>query len=97
MQSADILQAFEAHPKIGDVSSLREKYRNTKAIAGHEQSGANNADEQTLQSLAQGNSDYENKFGYIFIVCATGKSAAEMLDILNARLPNNTETENDAL
>ena len=93
IQGADVLQAFEAHPKIGDVSSLREKYSNTKDIAGNEQSGANEADEQTLQMLASGNTAYENKFGYIFIVCATGKSAAEMLDILNTRLPNSAPQE----
>lgn len=93
MQSSDILQAFEAHPKIGDVNSLREKYSNTKDIAGHEQSGANEADEQTLSMLSSENHRYENKFGYIFIVCATGKSAAQMLEILNNRLPNSAEHE----
>lgn len=93
METADILQAFEAHPKIGDVNSLREKYSNTKDTAGHEQSGAKNADEQTLSVLASANSDYEHKFGYIFIVCATGKSAAQMLEILKTRLPNSAERE----
>ena len=89
----DLLQAFEGHPEIGDVSTLREKYRNTEKSAGHEQSGVNTATENTLQSLAQGNKDYKEKFGFIFIVCASGKSADEMLALLLARLPNSREQE----
>ena len=46
-----------------------------------------------LNELAAGNSEYEKKFGYIFIVCATGKSAQEMLDLLKKRLPNSPEAE----
>jgi 2-oxo-4-hydroxy-4-carboxy-5-ureidoimidazoline decarboxylase len=89
----DILQAFEGHPEIGDVSTLRKKYRNTEKLAGHEQSGVNTATENTLQSLAQGNKDYKEKFGFIFIVCASGKSADEMLELLLKRLPNSRERE----
>ncbi|WP_020406405.1 2-oxo-4-hydroxy-4-carboxy-5-ureidoimidazoline decarboxylase [Hahella ganghwensis] len=89
----DYLEAFEGHPKIGDVNSLRAKYANTKALAGAEQSGVSAATEQTLQALAEGNTAYEEKFGFIFIVCATGKSAEEMLELLNQRLPNDRETE----
>jgi len=89
----DLLQAFEGHPEIGDVSTLREKYRNTEKLAGHEQSGVNTATENTLQSLAQGNKDYKEKFGFIFIVCASGKSADEMLALLLERLPNTREQE----
>ena len=90
---ADFLQAFEGHPKIGDVSSLRKKYANTKGLASNEQSGVNVATEATLQALADGNNEYDSKNGFIFIVFATGKSAAEMLEILQGRLPNKRETE----
>jgi len=90
---ADLLEAFDGHPEIGDVSTLREKYKNTAASAGHEQSGVNSANEETLQLLAQGNKSYKEKFGFIFIVCASGKSAAEMLELLQARLPNSREQE----
>lgn len=93
MGEADFLEAFEGHPKIGDVTSLREKYAHTKKLASGEQSSVNEAAEETIQALAQGNTDYENKFGFIFIVCATGKSAAEMNDLLQQRLPNDRETE----
>ncbi len=89
----DLLQAFEGHPEIGDVSTLREKYRNTEKLAGHEQSGVNIASENTLQSLSQGNKNYKEKFGFIFIVCASGKSADEMLALLLERLPNSREQE----
>jgi 2-oxo-4-hydroxy-4-carboxy-5-ureidoimidazoline decarboxylase len=89
----DYLEAFEGHPEIGDVSTLREKYRNTVKLAGHEQSRVNTATDETLQLLAQGNHDYKEKFGFIFIVCATGKSAEEMLEILLKRLPNNRKQE----
>lgn len=89
----DLLQAFEGHPEIGDVSTLREKYRNTEKLAGHEQSGVNTATENTIQSLSQGNKDYKEKFGFIFIVCASGKSADEMLALLLERLQNSREQE----
>jgi 2-oxo-4-hydroxy-4-carboxy-5-ureidoimidazoline decarboxylase len=89
----DWLEAFTHHPKIGDIDSLRAKFANTKAWAEGEQSGVEAASEEVLQGLAAGNSAYEAKFGYIFIVCATGKSAGEMLAILNSRLPNDPAVE----
>ncbi len=90
---ADLLQAFEGHPEIGDVSTLREKYQNTARSAGHEQSGVDSASEDILLTLQKENKAYKEKFGFIFIVCASGKSADEMLALLQARLPNNREEE----
>lgn len=92
-QEANLLEAFDGHPQIGNVDSLKEKYRNTQDSAAHEQSGANNADDEVIEALAKGNQDYLDKFGFIFIVFATGKSAQEMLDLLLARLPNDRDTE----
>lgn len=89
----DYLEAFEGHPQIGNVDTLRAKYANTKALASGEQSSVNEATEQVIAALSQGNADYLEKFGFIFIVCATGKSAAQMLALLNARLPNEKATE----
>jgi 2-oxo-4-hydroxy-4-carboxy-5-ureidoimidazoline decarboxylase len=89
----DWLEAFEHHPKIGDINSLKEKYPNTVEWASNEQSGVNVASDEILIALAKGNDDYEQKFGHIFIVCATGKSAGEMLEILQSRLPNSAEDE----
>lgn len=90
---ANLIEAFEGHPQIGNVATLKEKYRNTQDSAAHEQSGANHADDTVLAALAQGNKDYLDKFGFIFIVFATGKSAQQMLDLLLARLPNDRTTE----
>lgn len=78
---------------IGDVDSLRKKYASTKAMASGEQSGATGADEETLGELARLNHAYREKFGFIFIVFATGKSALEMLDILKGRIGNDRATE----
>ncbi len=90
---ADWLQAFDAHPKIGDVDSLREKYAATKAMAGGEQHAVADADEDTLDELARLNRDYEERFGFIFIVFATGKSAQDMLALLRARINNSRDEE----
>ncbi|EHQ30458.1 2-oxo-4-hydroxy-4-carboxy-5-ureidoimidazoline decarboxylase [Mucilaginibacter paludis] len=89
----DWLEAFTHHPKIGDVNALKEKFASTASWASNEQSGVNAAPDDVLVALAKGNAEYEQKFGYIFIVCATGKSAAQMLDLLDARLPNDPARE----
>jgi 2-oxo-4-hydroxy-4-carboxy-5-ureidoimidazoline decarboxylase len=89
----DFLTAFEAHPMIGDVNSLRKKYAATKNMASNEQQGANDADDKTLHDLALANHNYLNKHGFIFIICASGLSAKTMLDALMSRLQNDTATE----
>ena len=89
----DYEEAFSHHPKIGDVDSLAKKFANTKAWAAGEQKGVEGADRAVLEKLAQGNANYEEKFGFIFIVNATGKSAAEMLALLEARLGNDPKDE----
>ncbi len=89
----DWLEAFTHHPKIGDKASLKKKFASTAQWASGEQSGVDSASEETINLLANGNEDYERKFGYIFIVCATGKSAGEMLALLQARLSNGPEQE----
>ncbi|MHB8260716.1 MAG: 2-oxo-4-hydroxy-4-carboxy-5-ureidoimidazoline decarboxylase [Bacteroidia bacterium] len=89
----DGLEAFTHHPKIGDLKSLTTKFASTKEWAGREQAGVNTATHDVLIALAKGNEAYEKKFGYIFIVCATGKTADEMLALLNIRLANDTRTE----
>lgn len=89
----DWLEALAAHPKIGDIESLRSKYAATKTWAADEQSGVDTAAEATIQALAAANQQYEQKFGYIFVVCATGKSADEMLSILRRRCGNEPATE----
>lgn len=89
----DWKEAFSHHPKIGDVESLTKKFTSTAQWALGEQSGVSLASEETIKALAEDNRLYEEKFGYIFIVCATGKSAEEMLGILQSRLKNKPEEE----
>jgi len=89
----DFKEAFTGHPKIGDVDSLKEKFVHTKDWANNEQSKMADADMQTVEALAEANTQYEDKFGYIFIVSASGKSASDMLAIINTRLQNKKEDE----
>jgi 2-oxo-4-hydroxy-4-carboxy-5-ureidoimidazoline decarboxylase len=92
-EEVDWIEAFRHHPKIGDLDSLKEKFATTSQWAEGEQSGVKQASEEVLKQLAEGNQLYEKKFGYIFIVYATGKSAEEMLGILQTRLLNKPEDE----
>ncbi|MDE0280795.1 MAG: 2-oxo-4-hydroxy-4-carboxy-5-ureidoimidazoline decarboxylase [Gammaproteobacteria bacterium] len=93
MVEPDWLEAFEGHPRIGDPESLKAKYRATQATASGEQSSVRQADEETLTALAEGNQAYVERFGFIFIIFASGKSAPEMLAHLRSRLGNNRRTE----
>jgi 2-oxo-4-hydroxy-4-carboxy-5-ureidoimidazoline decarboxylase len=93
LERDDWLEAFACHPKIGDFNSLRMKFAGNKDWSAGEQAGVEAAEEETLRALAAGNAAYETRFGYLFIVCATGKSAAEMLDLLRQRLCNNPTDE----
>lgn len=89
---ADWKEAFTHHPKIGDMETLRKRFSSDR-FAGREQAVVNEASEKILEQLAQANKVYEDKYGYIFIVSATGKSAEEMLGILTARLQNDPKEE----
>lgn len=92
LEREDWLEAFDHHPKIGDLESLRAKYGDRNWSEG-EQAGVNEADTAVLTRLAEGNAQYEAMYGYIFIVCASGKGAAEMCEILEARLGNPADEE----
>lgn len=83
----DWLESFRHHPKIGDKKGLTEKF------AGKEQATVGSASEEIIDALARANKDYEKKFGFIFIVCASGKSPEEMLRLLTDRLKNNIDDE----
>ena len=89
----DWLEAFRAHPKIGESKAERETGKEARRWAEGEQSGARAAAAETLDALTRANREYEERFGFIFIVCATGKSAEEMLGLLRARMTNDPETE----
>lgn len=89
----DWLEAFAAHPKIGDLESLRAKFASSKDWASREQAGVGSASEDTLRRLAKLNDEYAARFGYIYIVCATGKDASALLSILETRLLNDADIE----
>ncbi len=89
----DWKEAFSHHPKIGELKGLKEKFAGTADWASGEQSGVQNAPDQLRENLAEANRLYERKFGYIFIVCATGRGAGEILAMLRGRLENNPGTE----
>jgi OHCU decarboxylase len=92
LDGADWLEAFAAHPRIGE-REMPAAAAATSGWAVHEQSGAREATSETLARLATANREYEDRFGYRFIVCATGKNASEMLVMLEQRLPNNPDVE----
>lgn len=89
----DWLEAFAAHPKIGDLDSLPRKHASTAALVSSEQAAATTRDATVQEALKHHNALYEQQFGYIYIVCASGKSAPELLEKLQQRLSNPPETE----
>jgi 2-oxo-4-hydroxy-4-carboxy-5-ureidoimidazoline decarboxylase len=90
LSRADWLESFAAHPRIGDVNALCGKFGSWSA---REQAGVVATDEAVLHALEDRNRAYMEKFGHIFIVFATGKSAAEMLALLEERMPNDADKE----
>ena len=93
LEPQDWLEAFHSHPKIGEKKAAAATAVEAQQWSEVEQSGIRNSAQQTLDDLAKLNRAYEEKFGYIFIVCASGKSSEEMLAILRERLENNADEE----
>jgi len=89
----DWLDAFRSHPKIGEKKAAEKVSAQSQQWSGQEQSGVAHASQDTVDSLASLNEDYEQKFGFIFIICATGKTSAEMLSALRERLQHDPESE----
>ena len=84
LEERDWLEACAAHPRIGE---------RTSGNAAREQAGTKGAPTEVREELARANREYEERFGHIFIVCASGKTAEEMLAICRARLHNDAATE----
>jgi OHCU decarboxylase len=101
MEEADWMEAFACHPRIGGgigerkaaPAGAQSAAQKSELWSAEEQSGAAQAAARVLQELARGNAEYEKRYGFTYIVCATGKSAEEMLDILNRRLQSDRATE----
>lgn len=89
----DWLEAFRAHPRIGEKKAEAVVSEDARRWSEGEQSRARDAATETLDALAAANREYEERFGFIYIVCATGRTAGEMLALLRARLKNDVETE----
>jgi 2-oxo-4-hydroxy-4-carboxy-5-ureidoimidazoline decarboxylase len=82
----DIIESLDAHPRIGDRVPAG-------GWSAAEQSGAASADDQVRQALAEGNLAYEERFGHVFLICASGLSGQDMLDQLRARLAHDRDAE----
>lgn len=89
----DWREAFRHHPAIGDRTALAARFPTTAHLSEGEQRGVETAAAETLAALADANRAYLDRFGYIFIVCASGKSADEMLTLLSERLQNPPDVE----
>ena len=101
----DWLEAFSHHPRIGARGALAARFAvppserpsdsrgQAREWAAGEQGGVAGAGEEVLNALVGANRDYEARFGYIFIVCATGKGAEQMLALLRSRLSNDSDAE----
>ena len=93
LASEDWLEAFRSHPKIGEKKASDKVSTQSQQWSGQEQSGVSSAPQDTVDSLAELNRAYEKKFGFIFIICATGKTPDEMLAALKERLQHDSDTE----
>jgi allantoicase len=89
----DWLEAFRSHPKIGEKKAAELVSAQSRQWSGQEQAGVNAASAETNNALATLNREYEQKFGFIFIICATGKTSDEMLAALRERLDHDAGEE----
>lgn len=93
LDQSDLLEAFRSHPKIGEKKAPAPVATEAQQWSTQEQQGVAHAGEQDVEKLARLNRAYEEKFGFIFIVCATGKSTDEILALLETRLENEPAAE----
>lgn len=93
LSESDWTEAFASHPRIGESGTEQPAHARSAAWSTQEQENAMAAADVVKAALADANRDYEQKFGRIFIVCATGKAAPEILAILQRRLANDEKTE----
>jgi 2-oxo-4-hydroxy-4-carboxy-5-ureidoimidazoline decarboxylase len=93
LSRADWLEAFAHHPRIGETKSAVAQQARGAAWSSQEQARVDDADAGAKTALARVNDEYERRFGYIYIVCASGKSAEELLDIARLRLLNDEADE----
>ncbi len=93
LEQQDWLEAFHSHPRIGEQKAAAPTSAEAVKWSEEEQAGTRDSAQETKQRLSALNDEYHQKFGFIFIVCASGKTSEEMLGILRNRLGNDPETE----
>jgi OHCU decarboxylase len=89
----DWLEAFQHHPPIGETRAKARQSTTASRWSAKEQASAQKAAPEVLEALAAQNRAYAEKFGYVFLICATGKSSEEILNALRQRLPNDPDAE----
>ena len=90
---SDWLEAFRSHPRIGERSASAPTSARTATWSGEEQRNVEIESDDMKMKMAEGNRTYEERFGRTFIICATGKSAPEILEQVKRRLQNDDSTE----
>lgn len=93
LTTTEIHRALAAHPRIGDQKANREP----NTFSNSEQSGIDSGDAELAAALRAGNTAYEERFGHVYLVCASGRDGRELLEILNSRLDNDADTEIDVV
>jgi 2-oxo-4-hydroxy-4-carboxy-5-ureidoimidazoline decarboxylase len=93
LDAAALAQALAGHPRIGDRTPAHAGEDRSGAWSSQEQAGVEGAEADLLAEIAAANAEYERRFGHVYLVCATGLSAAQLLDVCRARLDNDAETE----
>lgn len=93
LDSDDWLEAFAHHPRIGERASDRPQGAHGAAWSQSEQAGVDGARDTTRDALVRINRAYEQRFGFIYIICASGRSAEEMLEIANGRMQHDLSQE----
>ena len=93
LSASDWLEAFDHHPRIGESTAAIAQGERGAAWSSSEQAGIESAGDNLREALAAANESYERRFGYIYIVCATGKTPEEMLELARKRLRHASATE----
>jgi len=93
LDERDWLEAFSHHPKIGEATAAAGGSATARTWSASEQSAVASASDETRIGLARLNHEYEARFGFIYIVCATGRSAGELLEFARKRMQNDRDTE----
>ncbi len=93
LERKDWLEAFSHHPRIGGDDAQENRFAATRSWSSGEQAGVDGADASVRHRLGTANDAYYERFGYVFLICATGRNVTEMLAEAQRRLLNDPDTE----